>query len=297
MKKLVFLVGLLLVLTACNSNKLKYDAAGVFEATEVLISSEASGLVQEFAVVEGAALNSGQYVGSIDSTQLYLQKLQLIASQRALKASSPDIKKQIAVALEELGRIRREKARLEKLFEGGAATAQQLDECSAQLRTAEARLAAQENSLTISSDGIAEQSATVDIQIAQLADKLQRCRIINPIQGTVLKKYAEQGELVAPFRPLYRIANLDTMYLRAYLTSDQISGVRLGQAVRVYSDEGQNGRREYSGRIVWISSRAEFTPKTIQTRDERANLVYAVKIATPNNDGLLKIGMYGEVAL
>lgn len=296
MKKLVYLLLLPFLLSACNSNRLKYDAAGVFEATEVVVSSEVSGVVQQFDIAEGDELIAGQRIGTIDSTQLYLQKLQLIGSQRALEVSRPDVRKQIAVAQEELERIRREKTRIEKLFKGGAATEQQLDECTAQLRMAEARLAAQENSLTINSEGIAEQSSTITIQIAQLEDKLRRCRIINPVKGTVLKKYVERGELVAPFRPLYRIANLDTMYLRAYLTSDQISKTRLGQEVRLYSDYGQSGRREYVGRIVWSSARAEFTPKTIQTRDERANLVYAVKIAT-TNDGLLKIGMYGEVAL
>lgn len=298
MKKSVYVypVITLLLLTACNSNKLKYDAAGTFEATEILISGEASGVIRRFDVEEGQVIEAGKLVGVIDTTQLYLQKLQLLGNQRALRVSRPDVTKQITATREEIARLQTEKRRIENLIKGDAATGQQLDEITAQLRVAEGKLAAQMNSLQSSIGSLDEQSSTVDIQIAQIEDKLSKCRIVNPISGTVLKKYAEAHEVASPARPLYRIADLKTMYLRAYVSSDQLSKACLGQDVRVYSDYGDKERREYEGRIVWISDRAEFTPKTIQTKNERANLVYAVKIAVPN-DGFLKIGMYGEVDL
>lgn len=296
MKRSVYSILFLLLLAGCNSNKLKYDAAGTFEAIEILISSEASGVIQQFDVKEGEVIEAGVQVGVIDTTQLSLQKLQLLGNQRALRASRPDMNAQITATREEIARLQREKSRIENLIKGDGATRQQLDEITAQLRVAEGRLAAQTNLLQSSIGSLDEQSSTVDIQIAQIEDKLAKCRIVNPIEGTVLKKYAEVYEVTSPTRPLYRIADLRTMFLRAYITSDQLSKLRLGQDVRVYSDFGVNERREYNGEIVWISDRAEFTPKTIQTKNERENLVYAVKIALPN-DGYLKIGMYGEVDL
>ena len=295
MKKSVFLILSLLLAAGCNNNKLQYDAAGTFEATEILISSEASGVIRQFNIEEGQVVKAGTQVGVIDTTQLYLQKLQLLGTRRSLQVSRPDVDKQITATREEIARLRTEKARIENLIRGDAATGQQLDEVNAHLRMAEGRLSAQINLLQSTVGSLEEQSSTVDIQVAQIEDKLAKCRIVNPVTGTVLKKYAEVHEVSSPARPLYRIADLETVYLRAYITSDHLTKVQSGRQVKVYADYGARERREYGGRIVWISDRAEFTPKTIQTRNERAHLVYAVKIAVPN-DGCLKIGMYGEVA-
>lgn len=295
MKKIVLPILLVVLLASCNRNKFAYDAAGTFEATEILISSEASGVIEAFYVEEGKVLEAGAQVGYIDSTQLYLKKLQLLSSRSALQVSRPDVNKQIVSTREEVARIKTEKNRIENLLRGDAATQQQLDEINAQLRVAEGKLAAQMNSLQANIGSLDEQSAAIEVQVAQVDDQLAKCKIVNPVSGTVLKKYAETFEISSPARPLYKIADLETLYLRAYVTSDQLSRLQLGQTVAVYSDFGKGNQREYPGRITWISDRAEFTPKTIQTKDERANLVYAIKIAV-KNDGYLKIGMYGEVS-
>ncbi len=294
MKKIFFPILLMVVLlTSCNRNKFNYDAAGTFEATEILISSEASGFIEVFDVEEGQMLEAGAVVGYIDSIQLYLKKLQLLSSRKAIQVSRPDVNKQIVSTREEIARIKTEKNRIENLLKGDAATQQQLDEINAQLKVAEGKLAAQMNSLQTNIGNLNEQSAAVDVQIAQIDDQLAKCKIINPVNGTVLKKYAEAFEISSPARPLYKIADIETLFLRAYVTSEQLTLLELGQAATVYSDFGESNQREYTGKVTWISDKAEFTPKTIQTKDERANLVYAVKIAV-KNDGYLKIGMYGE---
>lgn len=295
MKTLVIPILLIVTLTvSCGRNKFGYDAAGTFEATEVLISSEASGTIEALNVEEGDRIEAGTVVGYIDSTQLYLKKLQLMSSRKAIQVSRPDVSKQIEATREDIARIKVEKNRIENLLKGDAATQQQLDNINAQLKVAEGKLAAQMNSLQTNIGNLNEQSATVDIQIAQVDDMLAKCRIVNPITGTVLKKYAEAYEISSPAKPLYKIANVETLFLRAYVTTDQLTQVKLGQEVSVYSDFGKENQKQYSGKITWISDKAEFTPKTIQTKDERANLVYAIKIAV-KNDGYLKIGMYGEV--
>ena len=294
MKKILFPILIAAFLTSCNNNQSDYDATGTFEATEILISSEASGAIKSLRVEEGKQLESGELVGYIDSTQLYLQKLQLVSKRKTLEVSRPDVGKQIQATREEIQRIKTEKSRIENLLKGDAATQQQLDEINSLLKVAEGKLSAQMNSLQTNIGSLNEQSSTVDIQIAQIEDQLAKCKIINPVRGTVLKKYAEAFEISAPARPLYKIANLETVFLRVYITSSQLSQIKLGQDVTVFSDFGKDEQRKYAGKITWISDKAEFTPKTIQTKDERANLVYAVKIAV-KNDNFLKIGMYGEV--
>lgn len=299
MKRIIFItisVCATALLLSCNSNKYQYDAAGTFEATEILISSEATGVIQTFEVEEGKQLEAGTTVGYIDSTQLYLRKLQLMSSRKALQISRPDITKQIAATREQIARIKIEKNRIENLLKGDAATQQQLDDINAQLKVAEGTLAAQMNTLQNNIGNLNEQSSAVDIQVAQIDDQLAKCRIINPVKGTVLKKYAEAFELSNPAKPLYKIADTETLFLRAYITSSQLTQLKLGQDVTVYTDFGDSNRKEYTGKVTWISDKAEFTPKTIQTKDERANLVYAVKIAV-KNDGYLKIGMYADVKL
>lgn len=288
-------ISLMLLVLACGKGNTLYDASGTFEATEILVSSEASGKIMAFTVQEGQKLDSNQIVGFIDSTQLYLKKQQLLASMKALQVRRPETAKQIAVLQQQIASAKTEKNRAENLVKANAANQKTLDDITAQIAVLEKQLAAQKSSLDISNEGISTDLSTLEIQVAQLDDQIKKCRIVSPVSGTLLVKYAESGELAVPGKALFKLADIDNMILRAYLTSDQLTTVKLNQLVKVYADFGTQ-TREYSGTISWISDKAEFTPKTIQTKDERANLVYAVKI-TVGNDGFLKIGMYGQINL
>ncbi|MDR2037387.1 MAG: efflux RND transporter periplasmic adaptor subunit [Bacteroidales bacterium] len=291
-----FLIAVMFIfLVSCNRNGFKYDATGTFEATEIIVSSEATGKVEAFDVKEGVSLSEGQQVGYIDSTQLYLKKMQLIAAQRAVVARRPDVAKQIAATKEQLGKARFEKARLEKLFEVQAATQKQLDDADSQIKVLESSLDAQMNSLSTSVNSLDGESAVYHAQIEQVNDQLAKCRIINPVDGVVLSKYTEIKEIVSPGKPLYKIADIQNMFLRAYVVSGQLEKVQVGQDATVYLTLSDNTVKSYPGKIAWISDKAEFTPKTIQTKDERQNLVYAVKVAVTNTDGKIRIGMYGDV--
>lgn len=285
----------LLVFYSCDSGENQKDATGVFEATEIIVSAESSGKLLSFTINEGDVLKKGQSTGQIDSTQLYLNKLQVEASKAAVLSSRPDIQSQLNATEREIEKLEFEKKRIEKLLEGDVATQKQLDDINAQIDVAKAHLKAQKTSLKINTEAIDAQSYAMDAQIDQLNDQLSRSAIISPIDGTVLVKYAEEGELTAMGRPLFKMANLNTMILQAYLTSDQLARVKVGEKVKVLAEFGEEENREYEGTFTWISSKSEFTPKTIQTQDERANLVYAVKIEVPNSDDMLKIGMYGGI--
>jgi HlyD family secretion protein len=263
---------------------------------ETIISAEATGIVKNLNVAEGRNIPSGASVGYIDSTQLYLKKKQLEAQVRALLGKKPDISKQLAALMEELHHAEREHRRLTNLVQSDAATEKQLDDASANLNILRRRIAAQESNLGITTASLMEETLPLRVQIEQLEDQLSRCKIVNAVGGTVLTKYVEEHEMVLAGKPLYRIADLSTVILRVYLTGDQIAGAKLNQKVTVYVDKAGGDYNTYPGTLIWISDKAEFTPKTIQTKDERANLVYAVKIAV-KNDGLLKIGMYGEIKL
>ena len=275
--KLIGCLFLLSLLSACGGRTTDYDATGTFEATEVLVSAEASGRLLCFDVEEGTRLASGEEVGLIDTVQLYLKKLQLQASMKSVESQRPDINKQIAATRQQIATAQREKKRVENLLKAGAANQKQLDDWDAQVALLERQLAAQMSSLQNSTNSLTEQGSSVAIQVAQVEDQLAKCHIVSPISGTVLAKYAEAGELAAVGKPLFKVAD-----------------VKIGNRVTVFSDYGGNERKEYPGVVSWISDRSEFTPKTILTKEERANLVYAVKI-TVENDGLLKIGMYGGV--
>jgi HlyD family secretion protein len=281
---------------SCSNHTLNADATGIFEAVETVISSEVSGVIKQFSIQEGDEIEAGKTVAIIDTTPFYLQKLQLLSKKQSLLAGCPDKNKQLAPVREEIIRLQKEKARTENLFLGGAATRQQLDDITAQLNITESKLIASQNSLQMTIETINKECITIDIQIALIDDQLKKCHIINPLSGRVLKKYTEVYEIASPVKALYRIADMEQMFLRAYITSAQLSGIKLGQQVKVYSDYGNDGKREYNGTVTWISDKAEFTPKTIQTKDERENLVYAIKIAV-NNDGYLKTGQYGELYL
>ncbi|HEX5167954.1 MAG TPA: HlyD family efflux transporter periplasmic adaptor subunit [Cyclobacteriaceae bacterium] len=283
-------------LYACNNNMNDFDATGTFEANEVIISAEASGKILSFVIEEGQMLKAGQQVGFIDSTQLHLSKLQLLENQKAVLAGKPDIRTQIEATKKEIDNVKLEKKRVENLVKGGVATQKQLDDVDSKLAVLEARLAAQQNSLTVTTTTLNEQSGAIKVQLAMVTDQLSKCLVTNPVDGTVLTKYAMQDEMTAPGKGLYKIADLSTLILRAYISGTQLPQIKLGQAVQVYVDSADGEYKTYPGTITWISDKAEFTPKTIQTKDERANLVYAIKISV-KNDGYLKLGMYGEVKL
>lgn len=282
-------------LLSCNRDQLRHDASGVFEATEILVSAEASGKIEALEVTEGDFLQMGQCVGYVDSTQLYLQKLQLQASRKAVNLRRPDIGIQISATKEQIRRAETEKQRVENLYKADAATQKQLDDADTQVKVLNNTLAAQINSLSSSVNSLTEEGASYEIQTARIADLLAKCRVINPIEGVVLSKYAEPKEVVASGRPLYKIADVRNLFLRAYVVAAQLEHVKLGQEATVSVCYDGKNEKTYPGRVTWISDRAEFTPKTIQTKDERRNLVYAVKIAVVNADGFLKIGMYGDV--
>jgi HlyD family secretion protein len=283
-----------LMLSSCNSHDDEFDASGSFEAEETIIAAEASGTIQQFDVEEGQVLKAGQVLGFIDSTQLYLKRRQLESQIKSTLSQKPNINTQIAALQVQLKSTEREQQRVSNLLKAGAATQKQMDDMNAQVDMLKRQLDAQRSSLGITSGSITEQTSPLKIQIEQTQDQLSKCRIINPVNGTVLTKYAEPKEMASPGKPLYKIADLSTIILRAYITGDQLVKVKLNQKVKVLVDDGPDKYKTYEGIVTWISDKAEFTPKTIQTKEERANLVYASKIKV-KNDGLLKLGMYAEV--
>ena len=294
MKRIVYIAAAMLA-ASCGTEA-EFDAQGTFEATEVVVSSEATGRILNFEVEEGMAVEANQMVGVIDSVQLHLQRKQLVAQQSALLGSRPDVKKQVAALREQIAKQNEELRRVENMLKDGAATKKQKDDIEAQIKILESQLDATLSTLDKNTSTINNNSAALEAQIAALDDRISKCRVISPVGGTVLVKYAEAGELATVGKPLMKIADLDNIYLRAYFTSDQLAKVNLGDEVKVVADFGGEERYDYTGRVAWISSESEFTPKTIQTKDSRANLVYAVKIAV-ENDGRLKIGLAGEVVL
>ena len=293
-RNLLGLCSLLALFSACGNGAPKYDATGTFETTEVLVSAEASSRLLYFDIEEGMLLKAGEEVGVVDTVQLYLKKLQLEASIKSVEEQRPDILKQVAATKEQISAAQRERNRVANLLKVGAANQKQLDDAEDQLEVLRKQLVAQNSTLSNSHQSLTWQSSSVGIQVAQVEDQLKKCHITSPITGTVLAKYAEAGELTAMGTPLFKVADTEQMYLRAYITSEQLSQVKLGQKVTVFSDYGTDEHKQYPGVVTWISDTSEFTPKTILTKNERANLVYAVKIAV-HNDGLLKIGMYGGV--
>lgn len=291
--KIVPVLMVCMVFFACKEEK-NYDATGTFEATEVIVSSEASGRLTTFRVEEGDVLKQGAEVGVVDTIQLYLKKLQLQANRKAVDTQRPDVQVQIAATKEQIATAQRERQRVLNLLKDNAANRKQLDDWDAQIALLRRQLAAQISSLKNSTASLNEQSSSVAIQVAQLNDQLKKCHVVAPLSGTVLAKYAEEGEVTAPGKPLFKVADLEHVFLRAYITSKQLATVKLGTKATVFADFGGGTVKKFEGRVVWISSQAEFTPKTILTDDERANQVYAVKIAV-KNDGTIKLGMYGEV--
>lgn len=288
---------LLLIGISCDRNQNDFDASGTFEADEIIISAETQGILKLFNIEEGQELNMGYEVGYIDSLQLYLKKKQLESQIEALLGKKPNISVQLAALQKQMDAAKTEKNRIENLIKGDAAVPKQLDDINTEISVLHNKIEAQKSTLNISSSGIDKESVPLQIQIEQIEDQLQKSKITNPIEGTVLTKYAYANELMAPGKPLYKIADLSNISLKVYITGDQLADIKLNQEVEVFTDDGKGGFKHTTGQVYWISSKAEFTPKTIQTKKERADKVYAVKIRVDNSEGLYKIGMYGEINL
>lgn len=295
MKKIVFIViGVFAI--SCSDNKNEFDATGTFEAVETIIPAEASGIIKDLKVQEGNIVKENQVVGFIDTIQLSLKRDQLLAQIKATQSKKPDIKSQLDVYREELRQAKTDQKRMQNLVNADAATRKQLDDATTKVAVIQKQITALQTQLNISTTGIDDETQTLNVQISQVKDQLTKSKIVNKTNGTVLTKYAEIGEMATIGRPLYKVADLSTIILRVYITGDQLPGIKLKDNVKVFVDATNKTYKEYSGVVEWISDKAEFTPKTIQTKDERANLVYAVKVRV-KNDNYLKIGMYGEIKL
>ncbi len=295
-------------LSSCTGNEHKYDGSGTFEATEILVSSEAIGTIMEFHAKEGQQLSKDEVVGFIDTTLLHLQKAQIKAQIQSIGQGLPDVKaqtryfdQQIKLAQINLSHFEKEQNRIQDLVEGEAATQKQLDDIDAQVAQAEQQIhvlqnqkEAQISALSTQKSGMEAKPLPFLAQLKEVNEKIRRARIVNPRAGSILATYAEAGEFTAPGKPLYRIADLSDIHLKAYISGSQYAGIKLNQKVTVITDDGNGGYHLDTGTITWISDEAEFTPKTIRSKEERENLVYAIKVAV-DNDGRYKIGMYGEV--
>lgn len=298
----------LLLLSSCKNGNGKFDATGTFEADEVIVSSELAGKIVSFSVEEGQTIPKDSIVAVVDAANISLQKEQVEANIQALSEKTADVspqvrllENQLAVQQSQLNNLLHEQTRVQNLLKQDAATGKQLDDITAQVDVAQKNLAVTQQQINVQRSNVATQNRGIlsegkplEKRVAQLDDQLRRATILNPVNGTVITKYAEQGEITAAGKALYKIADLSTMTLRAYITGTQISQVKLGQLVKVLVDDGADKYKELPGTVTWIADKAEFTPKTIQTKEERANLVYAIKVKV-KNDGYLKIGMYGEI--
>lgn len=296
MNRYFFILLLASLLSACNDTDKDYDATGNFEATEVTVSAQQNGELLYLNAEEGSSLDAGEQVGLIDTTQLWLKARQLGATRQVYATQRPDVAKQVASLRQQLDKAEQEQRRYAGLTADGAANRKLLDDATAQVRVLRREIAAAVSSLDNNTRSLNAQMSQTDIQRYEVLDQLVKCHVRAPLSGTVLEKYAETGEYATIGRPLFKIADMRHVYLRAYLTSSQLQNVRLGQHVTVFADYGDGKRKTYKGVVTWISDQSEFTPKTILTDDERADLVYAVKIAV-TNDGGIKTGMYGEVKL
>jgi HlyD family secretion protein len=292
-RSLIYITAIFPLLYGCKGNGTEADAYGNFEAVEVIISSEANGKLMAFHLEEGDRLNANQVIGYIDTTQLYLTKKQLEASVEAIKSKIQNVEVQIDVLEKQKDNILREKKRVENLLADSAATSKQYDDIVGQLTVVEQQIAATKSQLNTGNRGILSEVAPLEVKIEQIENQISKSVIRNPNSGTVLTKFAYENEITAFGKPLYKIADLENITIRAYVAGNQLSELKIGQEVKIKIDQ-QDGLRELPGQVTWISATAEFTPKVIQTKEERVNLVYAFKVLV-KNDGSLKIGMPGEV--
>ena len=296
MKKIYVLAGVALMMAACRGHEKDYDATGTFEATETTVFAEQSGALLSFDVNEGDLIEAARQVGLIDTMQTWLKIQQMDATKAVYQSQKPDMERQIAATRQQLTKAQQDEQRYRELVADGAAPSKMLDDATSQVKVLQKQLDAQISSLSTSTHALDKQTAAAEVQKAQLQDMLRKCHIMTPAKGTVLEKYVGRGEFVSVGKPLFKMADTESMYLRAYVTSVQLQHMKTGQQVKVFADYGDGQRKEYAGTISWISSRSEFTPKTILTDDERADLVYAIKVAI-KNDGFVKIGMYGGLKL
>lgn len=296
MKKIMILAAVALLMAGCNKEAKDYDATGTFEATEVTVSAEQTGKLLSFVVEEGNEVKANEQVGLIDTVQLWLKARQIGATKLVYASQRPEASTQTAALRQQIAKAQQDVDRYAGLVKEGAANRKLLDDAKSQLQVLRRQLAAQTSSLNTSTKSLSAQMNTTDVQKLQIADQLRKCHILSPISGVVLEKYAEPGEFAVTGKPLFKVADISNMKLRAYITSQQLEKVKIGQKVKVFADYGDGKHKEYNGTVSWISSKSEFTPKTILTDDERADLVYAVKIAV-KNDGGIKIGMYGEIKI
>ena len=294
MKKIIAMAGVALLLNACGRKERQYDATGVFEATETTVYAEQTGALLTFNVEEGDTVGQNREVGLIDTTQLWLKMKQAEAMKSVYQSQKPEQEKQIAVTRQQLAKAKQDQQRYKELVADGAAPAKMLDDANSQVEVLQRQLDAQLSSLRVTTNALDKQMDATDVQAEQLRDQIRKCHILVPAKGTVIEKYVERGEFVSAGKPLFKMADTENMFIRAYVTSAQLENIKTGQKATVFADYGNGGKKEYEGRVTWISSRSEFTPKTILTDDERADLVYAVKVAI-KGDGYVKMGMYGEV--
>lgn len=310
MKSIIQLIsaGCLLIVASCGNKNGKFDATGTFEVNETVVSATANGKILSLNIDEGSVLTKDSVVGLVDPTGLTLQKQEVEATIQSLAEQTASVEPQVklledqlAVQQSRLSNLLHEKIRIENLLKQDAATGKQLDDIKAEIDVAEKNIKVTQQQINVQRSNFGTQNRSIlsqgkplEKRAAQIEDQLQKANITNPISGTVITKYAEAGEITSNGKALYKIADLSEMTLRAYITGTQLSQVKLGQTVKVLVDDGADKYKELPGTITWVSDKAEFTPKTIQTKDERANLVYAMKVKV-KNDGYLKIGMYGEV--
>jgi HlyD family secretion protein len=283
-----------LALFSCRDKEIKSDASGTFESSSTIVSTEASGKILALDVNEGDVLRQGQLVGYVDSAQLHLSKLQLLQNKKAILSGRPDKRAQSESLESQIENAISDRDRIQNLVKGGIASQKQLDDANAKITVLKSQLVGLQSNLSTTTVNLNEQGNNVQSQLGLIEDQIRRCKIVNPVNGTVLTKYVNTFEMTGVGKPLYEIADLSVLDLRAYITADQFAKVKIGDKVKVNVDAGGGKSKTYEGIVSWISDKAEFTPKTIQTKDERANRVYAIKIRV-HNDGIIKIGMFGEV--
>lgn len=295
-KNIIMAAAAVLALAGCGKKNMEFDGCGQIDAVKVTVSAESNGKLVSLAAEEGDRLIKGELTGVIDSVQTYLQKEELVKRKEGALTRIVDIPLQMKPMEEQLASYEADLRRFRALLQSNAGTKKQVDDMEAQIAILKGKIAAQKVSYENGNAGIRNEIGTYEVQIAKAEDQLSKCRVLSPISGTVLTKYAEAGEMVTVGKPLYEVADLDNVYVRAYFSTSQLAGVKLGDKVTVIPDDGTDNPKEYEGVVTWISSDAEFTPKNIQTRDERADLVYAVKVAV-KNDGCIRLGMYAYVRL
>jgi len=291
----IFRANLILLLTlvflsACNKNTAEVDAYGNFEADETLVSAEIAGKILSFNISEGETLKQNQTIGLVDTIMYALQLNELEAYYPKINSNLANIDAQKGIVLQQKENLETDLKRIENMKSTGAATQKQYDDIIGNLKVIDKKVEAYQ----AQKNAIKEELQITIAKEQLIKEQLNKCRIKNPTKGTVIEKYAEQGEITAPGKPLYKIADLDKIILRAYVSGSQIHAIKLNQACNILIDKGEKDYLEFNGKVEWIANKAEFTPKIIQTKEERVNMVYAIKIAV-KNDGSIKMGMPGEV--